>query len=227
LENFLEMIRQARQDLLQGPLVTVFVGAVAVVGVFKRVAMAVSKNLNAHFSQNPESVEYHFPAGYLDPGAVRTLLVTWVRDNARKFEAYAVPMHDTFAQNVALLRASRMLGMELYTKHILHAFVEYLKDKLPSYEEIAIVERNATSNKDPLWTAMVNHLCHERYKKYMPDPEEFEAFLDQHPRLKKAIESADAYFLADGKKKYEAKEAQWRARREKNQEEKRARIAKE
>ncbi|KAH7070487.1 hypothetical protein BKA63DRAFT_398376, partial [Paraphoma chrysanthemicola] len=233
LDNFLEMIRQAREDLLQGPRVTVFVGTVAVVGIFKRVAMALSKNLNAHFSQNPESDEYHFPANYLDPDAVRTLLVTWVRDNSRKFEAYAVPMHDTFAENVALLRASRMLGMETYTKHILHTFVDYLKNELPSYEEMVIVERNATSDKDPLWTAIVNHLCHERYKKYIPDPEVFQAFLDQHPRLKKAMTSADAYFQADGKK-YEAKEAEWRAhegerraRREKYQEEKRAQIAKE
>jgi hypothetical protein len=143
-------------------------------------------------------------------------------------------MRGTFAQNVALLRAARVLGMERYTRHILKEFVDYLKTDLPSYEEIAIVEHNATSDQDPLWTGLVNHLCHDRHKKFIPDPEAFEAFLEQHPRLKKAMAAADAYFQGEAKKNRDAKQALWQAREdgrrerwEKNQAEKRVRVEKE
>tara|TARA_R110002003_G_scaffold27_5_gene1374 strand:- start:5916 stop:7589 length:1674 start_codon:yes stop_codon:yes gene_type:complete len=234
LDNLLVMIRQARQNLFKGPRITIFVGRIAIKGIFKRVAMAVSSMLNRHFSRNPESVEYHFGAGYLDPEALRFLLISWVQDTSREFEAYAVPMRGTFAQNVALLRAARVLGMERYTRHILKEFVDYLKTDLPSYEEIAIVEHNATSDQDPLWTGLVNHLCHDRHKKFIPDPEAFEAFLEQHPRLKKAMVAADAYFQGEAKKNRDAKQALWQVREdgrrerwEKNQAEKRARIEKE
>jgi hypothetical protein len=143
-------------------------------------------------------------------------------------------MQDTFKENVALLRAVRLLKMEQYAKHILYVHREYLETHLPSYDEIEIVEEYATSDKDPLWTKMVNHLCHKRHRQLIPDPEDFTDFLEHHQRLKKAMQSADAFFASEAKKKYEARQAQWqdhedekRARWEKNEVEKRQRIAKE
>lgn len=58
-----------------------------------------------------------------------------------------------------------------------------------------------------MWTHIVNHLCHDRHKKLMPDPENFADFLEDHPRLKKAMEDADAYFasVAKMRKKMDAK----------------------
>lgn len=68
----------------------------------------------------------------------------------------------------------------------------------------------------------------------MPDPDDFAAFLQDHPRLAEAMRSADAYFAGVAKKKWEAGQAMWearederRARQEKNEVEKRERIAKE
>jgi hypothetical protein len=208
LDNLFVMIRQQRQALLAGPLVTLYVNESVITGVYKRVAMVVSRVLNEHFTANPESTEYRFVTDVLAPEAIRYLLVSWVGEVSQEFEAYAVPMQDTFGKNVALLRAARFLGMEQYTKHILTEHVNYLMCKLPSYEEIAIVERHATSSRDPLWTKMVNHLCHERYKNLLPDPEIFAAFLEKHPRLEKAMHEADTYFAAAARKRWEAKKVE-------------------
>jgi hypothetical protein len=228
------MIRAQRQTLFTGPFMTIYVGSNAIHGIYKRVGMALSSEINRYFTKNPTSLEYRFPDGAIDASAVRVLLLSWPRSMSQEFEAYGVPMLASFGENVALLRAARLLGMERYARHTLVTFVDYFKAELPSYEEIAIVEQNATSDKDPLWTAMVNHLCHDRYKQLMPDPEEFAAFLEHHPRLKTAMEAADAYFAGAAKKKLEAgraqvqaKEDERRARWKKNGGEKRERIAEE
>jgi D-alanyl-D-alanine carboxypeptidase len=48
----------------------------------------------------------------------------------------------------------------------------------------------------------------------MPDPEIFEAFLKNHPRLAQAMKKADAYFSAKGKKQWQTNEDRKTARRE-------------
>jgi hypothetical protein len=227
VDNMLEMIRQERQGLLKGPRITVYVGDVPVPGIAKRAAMAASPLFNKHFTGNPESLEYSFYKGQLNPGAIRLLLVGWLEEMCKDFEAYAVPPQQTFGEDVAILRAACLLGMERYCRHVLVEYVDYLKTQLPSYEEIVAVEKNATSEKDPLWTAMVNHLCHGRYKGLVPDTEDFETFLEKHPRLKKAMESADAFFTGYAKKQGDIREAERRQRWEDNQAVKRERIARE
>jgi hypothetical protein len=208
LDDLFVMIRQQRQALFAGPLITLYFKDIAITGVHKRVAMAASRVLNQHFTTDPESLEYHSHVDVLDPDAVRYLLISWVREGSEEFQVHAVPIQDTFAENVALLRAARLLGMERYTKQILTTFIDYLQNELPSYEEIAIVERDATSRKDPLWTHMVNHLCHDRFKNQMPDPEVFATFLDDHPRLKTAMHDTDLYFANQGKKRWAQRQSQ-------------------
>ncbi|KAI4954494.1 hypothetical protein J4E91_002207 [Alternaria rosae] len=165
IDNLLEMIRAQRQALLQGPRITIRVGDTSVEGISKRAAMVASSVLHKHFTANPRSLEYVFSRGQIHPGAVHLLLIGWMQETCDEFEAYAVPAQKTFGEDVALLRAARLLGMERYCSHILAGYIEYLKTQLPSYEEIIAVEQNATSDKDPLWTAMVNHLCHERHER--------------------------------------------------------------
>ncbi|EMD90197.1 hypothetical protein COCC4DRAFT_127501 [Bipolaris maydis ATCC 48331] len=115
----------------------------------------------------------------------------------------------------------------VYCPHILGAYITYLKSELPSYEEIVIIEQNATSDKDPLWTTMVNHLCHERFKGLIPDADDFEEFLETHDRLKTAMETADAFFAGYAKRHANAGESERRQRRQQNEAEKRARIERE
>jgi hypothetical protein len=227
LDNLLVMIRPERQDLLQGPCITIHVGEMSVVDISKRAATAASSVLHKHFTANPESLEYRFSHGQVHPGAVRFLLIDWMQETCNEFEAYAIPAQKTFGEDVAILCAARLLGMERYCHHILTGYIDYLKTQLPSYEEIIAVEQNATSDKDPLWTAMINHLCHDRYKGLIPDAEDFEAFLEKHTRLKKAMESADIFFAGYAKKRAEGREKERRQRWEQNQAEKRQRIARE
>jgi hypothetical protein len=152
------MIRQERQNLLTGPKITIYVGSSEISGIYKRVALAASAVLSDFFTKNPESSEYRFPEGSVSPDAIRLLLVTWMEEACKEFELQEVPMRSSFVENIALLRASRLLGMERYVREILVAHVEYLQNELPSYEGIVLVEQNARTDKDPLWTSMVSTL---------------------------------------------------------------------
>jgi hypothetical protein len=223
-DNLLEMIRPQRQALLTGPLITIHIGNTSVSGIYKRSAMAASSGLYRHFTNHPESLEYRFSRGQIHPGAVRLLLVRWMHETCNEFEAHAVPYQKTFVEDIAILRAARLLGMERYCTHILTDYITYLKTELPSYEEIVIVEQSATSDKDPLWTAMVNHLCHLRFKGLIPDAEEFEEFLETHGRLKEAMRIADAYFAKYAKKRADIRENERYQRHRQNEAERRERI---
>jgi hypothetical protein len=203
------MIRQERQGLLKGPQITLYSGKDAVKGISKRAAMATSSVLNDHFVKNPQSLEYHLSAeDAVSPGAIRYLLDTYICWMSQFFKSYKAPVQKKFRDNIAILRAARKLGMEPYTKDILTAHVEYLKECIPTYEEIATVEANKTSEKDPLWTHMLNHLCFVRHKGYIPDPNNFEIFLKKHPILKQAMEATDRYFWGKGQERKRNAEAQ-------------------
>ena len=101
--------------------------------------------------------------------------------------------------------------METYTEHILAQHIEYVSTELLAYEEITVIEQHTASDKDILWTSMVNHLCHCRYRCHIPDPEEFAAFLDNHERLKKAMATSDVFFATRARQKRKAKQTRyWR-----------------
>ncbi|KAL1600732.1 hypothetical protein SLS60_007120 [Paraconiothyrium brasiliense] len=144
---------------MKGPRITVSIGDVSVYNIPKRAAMAVSRTLNEHFTANPHSKELHFEAGSLETKAVRILLISWLRDTSKIFEAHQVHFRKQFHSNIAILRAARLLGMECYTNSILQYYISYMKTEVPHYHEIACVEAMHTSYKDPVWTAMVNHLA--------------------------------------------------------------------
>lgn len=144
------MIRQEREALFVGPKITIFAGPTAVGGIFKRAAMVSSLTFNKHFAENPNCTEFRFEEGTISTCAIQYLFNEWMPKACKEFQMFVVPMLDNFGRNVALLRAARLLGMERYTKHILGVYVDYLKTELPDYEEIEIIEKSATSDKDPL-----------------------------------------------------------------------------
>ncbi|ORX99479.1 hypothetical protein BCR34DRAFT_495336 [Clohesyomyces aquaticus] len=193
-EDLMNMIQPKRQKMLAGAQITVWIGDEAVRGIAKRAAMAASSTLNAHFKENPLSLEYRFPENHLSCEAVKHLLVDWMNSTCKPFEAFPVQLNNDWRKDIAILRASRFLGMEHYTKDILTYWVRYFSWYLPHYEEISVVEKNATSEKDPLWTNMVNNLAHRRHKAIIPDTLQFTEFVREHPRLSKALDDADAHF---------------------------------
>jgi hypothetical protein len=197
--NVLDMLRPQIKEILEGPTITICFGAQRLNKVSKRMGMALSQVLNDYFTKYPTSLEYRFGEGEVDPAAVEYLLVWWPKAISEDFESFLVPFRSTFREDVALLQASRTLYMGEYTNHILASYTDYLKNNLPAYDEITTILEfshcnNASSSKDPLLTSVVKHLAHERLKHYIPDPEDFAKYLDEHVVLKKAMETTEKFY---------------------------------
>lgn len=196
LRDWLKMPRHERSEMMAGPTIIIYIGDIAILNVARHVAVTLSKTLAAFFAEFPNDNSYRFEADLLDPRAVTTLLITWPQMTCGYSRAKQVRFQDHFHQDIAVLRAARFLGMEKYTNNILEAYIKYMKTQIPHYSEIAIVEDMRTSDKDPVWTSMVNHLCHLRHIGQIPDPEYFAEFLSQHPGLSATMVSVDQYFKA-------------------------------
>ncbi|KAJ4360992.1 uncharacterized protein N0V89_001561 [Didymosphaeria variabile] len=196
LDNWLLMIRFERMNMMKGPKISISIGDVLIRGIYKRAAMAVSRTLNEHFTMAPHSTHFHFEAGSLEIKAVCTLLISWLRETSKIFEAHEVRFRKRFHTNIAILRAARLLGMERYTNIIMQSYINYVQTEVPYYHEIACVEAMRTSHKDPVWTAMVNHLSHLRYTGQIPDPKTFSKFHRKHPELAGAMYYTDQFFKA-------------------------------
>ncbi|KAF2686124.1 hypothetical protein K458DRAFT_471552 [Lentithecium fluviatile CBS 122367] len=197
LDNWYEMTRQHRQVLLKGPHIAIHIGNDGnnvVQNIYKRVAMALSRVLNDHFTTNPTSLEYHFESVAVQADAVHALLSTYPHSTCKDWEPGEVQFQGTFEKDIALLGASRLLRMEKYTRTILRTYVDYLKTHLPEYEEIEIIEKLRTSDNDYLWNCMINHLTHERYTGNIPDPIPFDGFLEMRPDVSLAMHKADQCF---------------------------------
>ncbi|KAF2267714.1 hypothetical protein CC78DRAFT_541359 [Lojkania enalia] len=194
LENITNLTAPHRCDLLNGPQATIYAGNTVICKVSKRAAMAVSSVLNNYFTKKPRSLEFHIRKPAIDPDAVVYLLDTWMKDVSQLFEVPLMPFRDTVRENVALIEASRFLGMSHYTEHIQSWHINYLKTNIPDYEEVLVIEELAALNNSRLYTAMVNTLAIQRFRRNIPDPEEFSAFLSHHPKLKASIEAFDARY---------------------------------
>ncbi len=195
LDNLFVMIRQQRKTLLEGPRISVHFGKLMVDDIPKRAAMAASPVLNEYFTKNPQRITYRISISnvLITTDAVQYILKTWMHETCVTFEAFAVPLQPTMTEDLAILRASTALGMENYTDDILQYYVRYFKSNLPTYEEIVTLEQHARSRQDPLWKIMVRRLCHLRYKKNIPDPDDFAAFLEDHEKVKIEMEKQDKF----------------------------------
>jgi hypothetical protein len=202
LDQWLLMIRFERMEMMKGPKTTVYFGDLPIKNIPKRAAMAVSVKLNHHFSFNPCSTRFDIDTGLLTAKAVRTLLVHWLQKTNRLFEAHEVQFQNGFYRDIAVLRAARFFGMERYTDSIMKHYVEYMRTKVPHYDEIAYAEAMRTSEKDLVWTAMLNHLTHLRYTSQIDDAAKFSKFLKKHPDYNVAMSRTDRYFKTRAAEKH-------------------------
>jgi hypothetical protein len=204
VDDILNLTQSHRRDLLKGPQISVFVGKNRPFRTHKRFAIAASTVINAHFVSKPETNTYRLKDAHTSAAAVRTLLYVWPRHGVNHFQMPPVPT-TTFVHDMQLLRASRLLGMEHCTHAIHTSYVAYLTTKIPEYEEIVAVLESRVGYDCPLFTAMMKHLCYVRYMKYIEDPEEFAAFLEEHEVLKSAMEKEDQFIKDWTRKNTESK----------------------
>ncbi|KAF2635733.1 hypothetical protein P280DRAFT_169800 [Massarina eburnea CBS 473.64] len=193
IDDIFQMCQTQRRELLQGPQITIHMGTTTISKISKRFAMAASPILNAHFTSHPTSLTFTIANNYLAPHAVKALLKTWPEHGVNRFQTPDFMVTNT-VDDIPILRAAYLLGMQRYTRTMRLRWVKYLKRSLPTYEEIDAVMACSSGEMDPLRWNMVNRLVHLRYTGRIPDGEVFERFVGERPVLRADMERADLFF---------------------------------
>lgn len=93
----------------------------------------------------------------------------------------------SFAEDLALIRAAKLLGMHKYVQDIFNYRWGYLKNNMPTYEEIDVILSLALSKEDPFFCCIAGRLAHLRLKKAIPDMDKLDRYLAMNLRLGEAV----------------------------------------
>lgn len=206
LANIGEMSLQDRQNLLIGPTWKIFVGDEIIFNIPRRLIMTVSKSAQILYMHDPNMNSILLSKDFTSPAPVLHLM-NWLVEICKTFKPFHIRDRDTFMETLAVVRAARMLGMEKYIDHMVRFYDRYIQKELPQYDEITAIEAMALDEEDPLFRSLSHRLSMMRHKDLIPDPEEFDAYLAQHPMLAKQIAKVDEKFNA-GRLEREAKRIQ-------------------
>ncbi|KAF2114376.1 hypothetical protein BDV96DRAFT_632539 [Lophiotrema nucula] len=195
LDNFLAMSPTEREWLVEGPTINIELGKMVVHDVPKRFAMAVSPPINSYFTRYPYAPVYKIYERDVEANAVFTLLRDWPEEvtKAKYFQTPQPWRFNDLVKDLAVLRAAKVLGMDKYTVVTSNAYWNYLRYQLPTYEDIATLEKGAASSKqyDHYYRSLVNNLAHQRHQRKIRDVGDFKKFLAEHPKLKADIAAVD------------------------------------
>ncbi|KAF2652978.1 hypothetical protein K491DRAFT_718449 [Lophiostoma macrostomum CBS 122681] len=181
--------------------------------------LAISPWFQTVYSADPNvSVLYITDSFFLGP---LETVIKWLMANSKSKDFVSIPIRKTLRDNLLTMRATRQLGIDdVYTEHIRSKYWGYVTRKIPTFEDITLIEVHALNREDPLYKAMATTLARLRYKDELAEPAQLEDYLAQHSKL--------AAFMEDIDKEYEAKRQEMKAikvQREKVWRERQARRA--
>jgi hypothetical protein len=194
-----DMALHERNELFKGPSVNVLIGTENLRGFPKHMLMAVSPKIRDYFLKNPNETYIAFPAGSIAV-PVMQILRDYFRSMGIQKSVYSLKLRYNWQQDLAIRRDCCFLGMDKYVAHFTRQYCDKVREGFVGFENIALIEKNTTDD-DALFNCLANNLATMRRRGNLPDPEKFEAFLKQHPRLAQAIGSIDTRIHANREKR--------------------------
>ena len=136
----------------------------------------------------PSRIEMHLPADIgQEPFKV---LVSWMLESTSAKRVANFQRTDSFASDLALVRAAKLLGMHIYVQRLFDYYWAYIKNNLPTYAEMDVIDGLALDKNDSLFRCLVGRLAHLRLTKKIEDGEGLRRFLEGRRRLERAVEEA-------------------------------------
>ncbi|KAF2634720.1 hypothetical protein P280DRAFT_231955 [Massarina eburnea CBS 473.64] len=199
-------------------------------GPTAQVICQVSKYLfNVASNKAPELLvgrhrnEVHLPSD-IDPMGVRLLIRELMRIVHHRSQAGRMTGTTTY-NDLVMHCAAVMLGMEMYTHHNFMWHMAIFKNELISYEDIDAVCALPVCMDTPstrIFDSVARTLAYNVRKDYIPDVDDFDAYLETNERLRDAITAANRKYLTWSKheehrarmREREAKQAEWEKKNE-------------
>ncbi|KAF2267715.1 hypothetical protein CC78DRAFT_576714 [Lojkania enalia] len=173
---------EARKSLLKGPSLKIFTGNDYVCSIPLLLFKAVSITPPEAFSNR----ELHLPACI--SGRPVLYIQSWLKAASTLPVVPELSAKNNLLADLSICRAAKLLGVEVYTKKIIGRYWAYLKNSIPTYEEMSEIESLALSPDDSFFALLVKRMTWLRSRDMIPDPEPFAEYITQHPKLSKAME---------------------------------------
>ncbi|KAF1999764.1 hypothetical protein P154DRAFT_523075 [Amniculicola lignicola CBS 123094] len=184
-----DMSLDERSELFRGPTISIYVGQEVVRAVPKKIFMAASSKANDYFLKYPQLNSLHFKAGEISIPALQRI-VEWLTNMGTYGKIYSIPLTDKLPEDVNIMRAARMFAMERYIAHFTRKYCDYVRNSVPTYDNIAAIIKAGTPG-DPLLECLANNLAHQRHRGIVQNPESFEKFLGKYPTFKKTLDEIE------------------------------------
>lgn len=184
---------QQRRGLLRGPKTQVLNnGNIIFHDAPVRALMATSTTANEHFRLNPKAKQFEVSTDPATKGTLKRLLIHTITDQAiGGAKVLRVPGGATMKQSIELYKAGFYLGMSERVEHIAKYLMVAISHELIGYEELNAITAGLTPS-DRLFQHVAKDLAQRRFQKSIPDPAEFEDWLDKRTQLKQAMAQIDA-----------------------------------
>jgi hypothetical protein len=133
----------------------------------------------------PTQLEFHLPANIeQEPFKV---LVSWMLESMSARRVAYFQRTASFADNLSLVRAAKLLGMHVYVQRLFDYYWAYIKNNVPTYANMDVIDGLALDENDSFFGCLVGRLAHLRLTKKVEDVEGLERFLESRRRLGRAV----------------------------------------
>jgi uncharacterized coiled-coil protein SlyX len=184
-----DMSQSEREDLYQGPTITVIIGDAQIRGVPKHMFMAASPKVREYFEQNPQETYIPFPRAEVAVPVMDTIK-NWLECMGTYNVVFSIKLKKDPAHDLLVRRNCIYLGMDKYVAHFTRQYCDRIRDEglaFLTFDTMAIIEKN-TEDNDSLFFCLANNIASLRQRGKIPEPEKFDEFLAQ-PQLSRLSET--------------------------------------
>ncbi|KAF2114363.1 hypothetical protein BDV96DRAFT_95235 [Lophiotrema nucula] len=148
----------------------------------------ISTKANNHANRHPRMRIRELKLGTsAEPACIRYVL-GWLRNNSKAPTVSELPTCQTARDSISVCHAAHELGLDrCYTTKIFKECYSYLKNNTPKYEELEIIEAQATPEFSAFLRPAAVHLGFIVHMGLIADPVDFQHWLDSHPTMQAAI----------------------------------------
>ena len=179
-----------RRDLWEGPTIRVMCKQTEIrPAVHKNALRAYSDAALAYLTANPAAKEWRLQQGNV--AALRDL----VDAIDAKDTPFKMPFAKSFMDGLHVYQGAAILGVLKpgIDTSSLRRFLQHRMnnlERLLEYHEVTMIV-DFCPKTDPVFKQIAHNLAHKRYKGLIPDPDDFEAYLQEHTNLRDMMQEID------------------------------------
>jgi hypothetical protein len=185
--DLMNMSGMNRKSLGQGSTIKIMQGKVVIVEMPRLLFASTSVKANDLLEENKVNVPERFA-----PEAI-VVVVQWLNEATQKAHMKKALRTESFYKDIHILRAAEYLGVSQYWQHQIQFYRSFLMHKVPSPEEVALIEKLGDSPEDTFVHIVADRFCFLiRKKEEDLDVDKFNDNIPKYPKVQAAMQAINA-----------------------------------